>query len=168
MHWLSVNLVGKGVPEAPVTVHAVGWIFCVCFKLFKLIKRWNTRSEINELPLFFRRCMCRSDQNEPWVEALSPFFSFSFSFVKKVLNFHVLFSQRPYIHYWRNQWLHPPQQNHQERSAPARAFLEHLMKGWGSLIQQTCSSPPTCLEITACHAHNYWVCLQHLGCHKKK
>lgn len=43
----------------------------------------------------------------------------------------------------------------------------HLMKGWGSLIQQTCSSPPTCVEITACHAGNYWACLQHLGCHKK-
>lgn len=49
-----VNLDGKGAPGTPVTVQTVGWIFCVHFKLFKLIKHWNTRSEMkNESYLLF-------------------------------------------------------------------------------------------------------------------
>ncbi len=33
-----VNLDGKGASETPAIVQTVGWIFCVHFKLFKLIK----------------------------------------------------------------------------------------------------------------------------------
>lgn len=54
----GVNLDGKGVPETPVIVQTVGWIFCVHFKLFKLIKHWNTRSEIKKIVVFARFCSC--------------------------------------------------------------------------------------------------------------
>lgn len=51
-----LNLDRKCASESPVNVQTVGWIFCVHFKLFKLIKPWNTRSEMkNSEYLLFKK-----------------------------------------------------------------------------------------------------------------